>query len=198
MVACSAFFSPHRQRLNAAWMPHQLHCSPHVSRESLPIAALLPMGRTAGHMDHSQVLRSINCIQSCSRADVELDCTQWTARNPRAPLGNASMNRSSKAWDSIAIAALGTELQVWADHQDCHLSTVAIDCPSALGADCRQSLPAAGRLYSYGRYSCAQACTDTWMTWRHTLLHRTQAKHSPTAIAAGAVSDGAVRHVLRH
>ena len=37
---------------------------------------------------------------------------QWTARNPRMPLGNADMNRSSKAWDAIAIAALGTELQV--------------------------------------------------------------------------------------
>jgi hypothetical protein len=28
------------------------------------------------------------------------------------PLGNADMDRSSKAWDAIAIAALGTELQV--------------------------------------------------------------------------------------
>jgi hypothetical protein len=54
---------------------------------------------------------------------IEQCCAQWTARNPRMPLGNADMNRSSKAWDAIAIAALGTELQARRSHCRCLVSS---------------------------------------------------------------------------
>lgn len=48
------------------------------------------------------------------------------------PLGNADMNRSSKAWDAIAIAALGTELQASFSTLSPGWS-LALDVPGQLG-----------------------------------------------------------------
>lgn len=73
-------------------------------------------GAAGGDADRMRTLHIVNHLNP------ETDCVpsihvcvltmQWAARNPRVPLGNADINKTSKAWDAIAVAALGTELQV--------------------------------------------------------------------------------------